>query len=266
MSDPNEVNLELDNIGDGNLTDGYHRLYEGDIHSFANTAVKVSANNQISAPSTLLKTSNTSPMKINLSQKQISNKTQTNEETDETVKPVGRVVRSQSFSPLFERRIDAEYSMDKQGELYDVKRRRSQSAINENRQRALEDKPNGGNSQIEKQQRLSRNYSGLVQLEESSVFSASYLKTAPISDFRKKLAAKFKCTICHNPFNDPRVLDCLHTFCLECIFDVVQMQSNKNSKNNESSQVHSVVGSSEADLSGLNAKKNIIFSIRFKPI
>lgn len=28
---------------------------------------------------------------------------------------------------------------------------------------------------------------------------------------------KFKCSFCKHFFNDPRVLDCLHTFCLQCI-------------------------------------------------
>lgn len=257
MSDLNAASFELDITEEQNITDGYQRLFDEDIHSLANTAAKMSANEQISVPSTLLKASNTSPIKINLSQKQISNRTQCN---GETVKPVSHVVRSQSFSPLIERQNDGVHPMDGQTDLYDTKRHRSKSEIDENQLRALVNQPIGGIPQIDKQKRLSRNHSAPVHLEESSGFSASFLKTAPIPDLRQKLGAKFKCTICHNPFNDPRVLDCLHTFCLECIFDVVQ--SNKQPKNTES-QVHSVIGSSEADLSGLN-KKNNVFSFEFR--
>lgn len=28
---------------------------------------------------------------------------------------------------------------------------------------------------------------------------------------------KHKCALCTNPFSDPRVLDCLHTFCFACL-------------------------------------------------
>lgn len=28
---------------------------------------------------------------------------------------------------------------------------------------------------------------------------------------------KYKCAVCTNPFSDPRVLDCLHTFCFACL-------------------------------------------------
>lgn len=36
----------------------------------------------------------------------------------------------------------------------------------------------------------------------------------------KYLDDRYKCTICCNPFNDPRVLDCLHTFCYVCLCNV----------------------------------------------
>lgn len=34
------------------------------------------------------------------------------------------------------------------------------------------------------------------------------------------LDAKLKCGLCKNAFIDPRVLDCLHTFCFQCILDM----------------------------------------------
>lgn len=42
------------------------------------------------------------------------------------------------------------------------------------------------------------------------------------------LDEKFKCRMCHSTLNDPRVLDCLHTFCLECLFDMEQSGGKAN--------------------------------------
>lgn len=72
-------------------------------------------------------------------------------------------------------------------------------------------------------------------------------KTTPIFpnsfDVRTKINDKYKCNMCHNPFNDPRVLDCLHVFCLECIFGVERSTKQEKHCGSQSQ--------SEADLSGL---------------
>lgn len=59
---------------------------------------------------------------------------------------------------------------------------------------------------------------------------------------------KFKCGICHNTLNDPRVLDCLHTFCVQCLFDIEIVKPN-------TAKVNVVLASnsrenSEMDMSG----------------
>lgn len=41
--------------------------------------------------------------------------------------------------------------------------------------------------------------------------------TAATSNANKYLEERYKCKLCGNPFNDPRVLDCLHTFCYVCL-------------------------------------------------
>lgn len=65
-----------------------------------------------------------------------------------------------------------------------------------------------------------------------------------MSDVRNMLPERFKCGICLNVLNDPRVLDCLHTFCLECLHKIENTNQNKsvshkvnvptNSEHNES--------------------------------
>lgn len=67
-------------------------------------------------------------------------------------------------------------------------------------------------------------------------------------DIRNVLPAAYKCGICSNPFIDPRVLNCLHTFCLECLFDLEE--------HTKQVKVNAIIGTnsrenSEFDFSGL---------------
>lgn len=48
-------------------------------------------------------------------------------------------------------------------------------------------------------------------------------------DIRTKLNDRFKCNVCHNAFNDPRVLDCLHEFCFECLQGLHESNKRENS-------------------------------------
>lgn len=57
---------------------------------------------------------------------------------------------------------------------------------------------------------------------------------------KKFLEDKYKCYVCKNPYTDPRVLDCLHTFCFQCVYDIdenkigiVSDLAQKNSDNSE---------------------------------
>lgn len=47
-------------------------------------------------------------------------------------------------------------------------------------------------------------------------------------DIRSALPDKYKCGICLHALSDPRVLNCLHTFCLECLYSI---DNNNNSVN-----------------------------------
>lgn len=75
-----------------------------------------------------------------------------------------------------------------------------------------------------------------------------YQTTPIMSDFydmRTKLNDKYKCNVCHNPFNDPRVLDCLHIFCLECLLGI-----ERNSIQGRGGASASANECTETDLSG----------------
>lgn len=52
-----------------------------------------------------------------------------------------------------------------------------------------------------------------------------------ISDVRHQLPDRFKCSVCMNVLNDPRVLDCLHTFCLECLYSIENTNHSKTVTN-----------------------------------
>lgn len=45
----------------------------------------------------------------------------------------------------------------------------------------------------------------------------SKLSTNNTNNTNQYMDDKHKCTVCSNPFSDPRVLDCLHTFCFACL-------------------------------------------------
>jgi hypothetical protein len=42
------------------------------------------------------------------------------------------------------------------------------------------------------------------------------------------LNAKFECSVCHDVFQDPRILPCGHTFCLQCLQNIVQAAVTHN--------------------------------------
>lgn len=89
----------------------------------------------------------------------------------------------------------------------------------------------------------------------SGTFDIVERKAVPLDD-------KFKCCICLNTFNDPRVLDCLHTFCLECLFDIEQPVAKANmAKVNVVSAPYSRENS-EMDMSGSSRKYSHAQSIQ----
>lgn len=49
----------------------------------------------------------------------------------------------------------------------------------------------------------------------------------------KFLDDKLKCPMCKNPFSDPRVLDCLHSFCFQCLCNESDGRHGRNRENSE---------------------------------
>lgn len=45
-----------------------------------------------------------------------------------------------------------------------------------------------------------------------------------------EIESQFKCSFCRNMMKDPRVLDCLHTFCLECLYEIESMNKGKGNR------------------------------------
>lgn len=88
---------------------------------------------------------------------------------------------------------------------------------------------------------------------DTFVIQKQYQTTPIISDshsIRAKLPDKYKCHVCHNPFNDPRVLDCLHTFCLECLFGIER--NSRHGRHRASQSVNTATTEcTETDLSGV---------------
>lgn len=59
------------------------------------------------------------------------------------------------------------------------------------------------------------------------------LDSGRFNDIRSALSDKFKCGICLHALSDPRVLDCLHTFCLECLYGIENNNNNNQTKSNK---------------------------------
>lgn len=74
---------------------------------------------------------------------------------------------------------------------------------------------------------------------------------------------KFKCRMCHSTLNDPRVLDCLHTFCLECLFDMEQPAGKANAA--KVNVVSSSRENSEMDMSGSSRTYSLAKLLRISP-
>lgn len=53
------------------------------------------------------------------------------------------------------------------------------------------------------------------------------------ANIRKFLDDKLKCNLCKSPFTDPRVLDCLHSFCFQCLCDESDGRHGRHSENSE---------------------------------
>lgn len=73
-----------------------------------------------------------------------------------------------------------------------------------------------------------RNY---VSQQEASLSSLPHLFFKTNRSAFAELLDKFKCGICLNVLNDPRVLDCLHTFCLRCLFKIDNLKLAKTTIN-----------------------------------
>lgn len=89
-------------------------------------------------------------------------------------------------------------------------------------------------------------------------------------DNRIDLLEKFKCGICLNILKDSRVLNCLHTFCMECLYNIDSSKINSNKlnpnlrsnsfENKEMTSSNCSVESKESD------RKSIASSMSNKPI
>lgn len=58
----------------------------------------------------------------------------------------------------------------------------------------------------------------LTQSMDTALDSGRFLDIR--DTIRSSLPVKYKCSICMHLLSDPRVLDCLHTFCLECLHNI----------------------------------------------
>lgn len=84
---------------------------------------------------------------------------------------------------------------------------------------------------------LLRKFSAPIPDDQNQIFDKFLIQkqymTTPMFpsdsyDIRAKLNDRFKCNVCHNAFNDPRVLDCLHEFCYECLQGLHESNKREN--------------------------------------
>lgn len=81
-----------------------------------------------------------------------------------------------------------------------------------------------------------RNY--VAQQQTNNLLSLPLAMSQSLDKY-DDLLEKFKCGICLNPLNDARVLDCLHTFCLECLYSIETVGQSKASASKLSTSLRS---------------------------
>lgn len=57
-------------------------------------------------------------------------------------------------------------------------------------------------------------------------------------DIRSSLPDKYKCGLCLHALSDPRVLGCLHTFCLECLYSIENTNNSRVNVQTKSTKVN----------------------------
>jgi hypothetical protein len=67
-----------------------------------------------------------------------------------------------------------------------------------------------------------------VSIDDECMIETMTAPSTPEVTFRHPL--KFYCKICNNIFNDPRTLNCLHSFCCQCL---AQLDAANNLQNNQ---------------------------------
>lgn len=117
------------------------------------------------------------------------------------------------------------------------------------------------------------------------VAQESNLSSLPISNIQSLsldkydgLLEKFKCGICLNVLSDARVLDCLHTFCLECLYSLENVNQTKTSAKklsatlrsssfeNNQNDMCSSYGSEDSKENNKKMSKSSIPTVSTKPI
>lgn len=78
--------------------------------------------------------------------------------------------------------------------------------------------------------------SNLLRKFSVSVIGSNHQVSTNLFDLRNNfhtrvLSEEYKCTICSDAFQDPRVLDCLHSFCFDCLADIELVKYTKSKTN-----------------------------------
>lgn len=243
------------------LRHGYERFLSnsGDLDDCENAIITVRRQQQITTHFGPLTTKN--KIKVSLSQEQILNQTN-------RFRP--NIQRSQSIniqklvSP--NEIIRSEYNLNRRNSirpsLIPVK-------IKESKLRALTIGPNKNQNIKESQQSKSvrklsdpferRNYVSQQEASLSSLPLPMAQSADPSLCLEKNRSAhtdlldKFKCGICLNVLSDSRVLDCLHTFCLQCLFKIETTNQSKATTNKLNSTMRSnSFESKKSDMSSSN--------------